>query len=285
MFGLSSILLLIERASAFSTTTPPGRRWIRCAAEDTSDYDLKIPHSLVEKGFGDDLLRQNRGLSHPAPDTIVIHDMADSSHVRLEVGPWNEDDIYDLCQKLTNDVLLIEYFKTTRELVVHTPENPITNQAKGEVIHQLGNWERHQQGDFLATGICGYIYPDGSQLASVSCIPWDRIKKAAHEVREPHDYYRTTPTFVAETLFTDTDVEKDLIHEKMTMYMNLGVDLGWVIDPLTTSLTVYRPDQSYPKVLNNPTTVSGDPVLPGFDLNVTNVWDRSIWSWQRRRKE
>ena len=57
----------------------------------------------------------------------------------------------------------------------------------------------------------------------------------------------------------------------MAEYMDNGVRLGWLIDPDDKAVYVYRPGAA-PQVLDDPATVSGEAVLPGFDLNLQEIW-------------
>ena len=57
----------------------------------------------------------------------------------------------------------------------------------------------------------------------------------------------------------------------MDEYLANGCQLGWLIDPSKTQVHVYRPGQPV-QVLDNPITVSGDPELPGFVLDLEPVW-------------
>jgi Uma2 family endonuclease len=63
---------------------------------------------------------------------------------------------------------------------------------------------------------------------------------------------------------------KDL-QEKMQEYLANGTRLGWLIDPLEKRVYIYRPDQPV-EVLDDPSMVRGDPVLPGFVLQVRELW-------------
>lgn len=62
------------------------------------------------------------------------------------------------------------------------------------------------------------------------------------------------------------------LQEKMAEYMReSGVQLGWLIDRKERKVYIYR--LGMPEVcLENPATVSGDPVMPGFVLNMSKVW-------------
>ena len=57
----------------------------------------------------------------------------------------------------------------------------------------------------------------------------------------------------------------------MREYLDNGARLGWLIDPLDKRAYVYCPGQPV-ESLDNPTTLSGAPVLPGFVLPVHELW-------------
>jgi Uma2 family endonuclease len=58
----------------------------------------------------------------------------------------------------------------------------------------------------------------------------------------------------------------------MAEYMENGAELGWLIDPSERKVYIYR-KLSDVEILDNPQTVSGEPTLRGFALDVRNVWD------------
>ena len=53
--------------------------------------------------------------------------------------------------------------------------------------------------------------------------------------------------------------------------MNNGAKLGWLIDPQRQIVEVYRPNQAV-KILQFPDTVSGENILPGFVLDLTEIF-------------
>jgi Uma2 family endonuclease len=60
----------------------------------------------------------------------------------------------------------------------------------------------------------------------------------------------------------------------MQEWMEGGARLGWYIDPYARRVYIYRPGQEV-EVLDNPQTLSGEDVLPGFVFEVTRlVFDR-----------
>jgi Uma2 family endonuclease len=56
----------------------------------------------------------------------------------------------------------------------------------------------------------------------------------------------------------------------MQEYSENGARLGWLIDPLEKRVYIYRPNQAV-EILDDPPLLSGDPVLPGFVLQVREL--------------
>jgi Uma2 family endonuclease len=71
-------------------------------------------------------------------------------------------------------------------------------------------------------------------------------------------------------LRSPTDVLETL-QEKLVEYLANGAQLGWLRDPEERKVYVYRPDSDV-VCLDDPDRVSGDPVLPGFVLDLARVW-------------
>ena len=73
------------------------------------------------------------------------------------------------------------------------------------------------------------------------------------------------PAFVVE-IMSSTDTLPPL-QRKMERYIANGAQLGWLIAPHRRQVYVYRPDVDA-ELLDNPETISGNPVLPGFMFEV-----------------
>jgi len=57
----------------------------------------------------------------------------------------------------------------------------------------------------------------------------------------------------------------------MEDYRVSGARLGWLIDPVERRVHVYYPDADV-ETLDAPATLSGDPVLRGFVLDLSRIW-------------
>lgn len=57
----------------------------------------------------------------------------------------------------------------------------------------------------------------------------------------------------------------------MQEYLENGASLGWLIDRQNKQVYIYRL-QAEVECLDNPATVSGNPVLPEFVLYLSTIW-------------
>jgi Uma2 family endonuclease len=157
---------------------------------------------------------------------------------------------------------------STGELIVMPPTSPLTGKRNAHLISQLMVWTEKD-----ATGICfantaGFILPNNAiRSPDVSWIrreKWDRLSQQQKERLSSF-----CPDFVME-LRSRTD-RLPVLLSKMEEFIANGVSLGWLIDPSTRRVYVYRPNEEV-IVLENPETVSGEPLLPGFELQTTDLW-------------
>ena len=57
----------------------------------------------------------------------------------------------------------------------------------------------------------------------------------------------------------------------MQEYLDNGVKLGWLIEPSAKTVEIYRLGQPV-EILNNPQSLSGEDILPGFTLDLTEIF-------------
>jgi Uma2 family endonuclease len=77
------------------------------------------------------------------------------------------------------------------------------------------------------------------------------------------------PYFLVELMSPSDSLKKTM--EKMEEYLANGTKLGWLIQPDKRQVYVYRAGQAV-QVTDNTQTLSGDPELPGFVLDLDPVW-------------
>jgi Uma2 family endonuclease len=115
----------------------------------------------------------------------------------------------------------------------------------------------------------GFALPNGAKrspdLAWVKRSRWERLTDEEREEFPP-----LCPDFVVELRSRSDELEA--LQSKMQEYLANGAQLGWLIDPQQRRVYVYRPDGEV-VCLENPEIITGDPVLPGFVLDVQRLWE------------
>ena len=172
----------------------------------------------------------------------------------------------DFCQ--LNPELRIER-AATGELQIMVPAIGFTGGKELEIARQLGNWAR-QDGTGAAFGpSMGYTLPNGAVRApDASWVLRSRRTELTPEDRSR--FIHLCPDFVIE-LRSDSD-RLSVLQAKMREYMDNGARLGWLIDPQDRRVYIYRPDRDV-QTLDNPETVSADPILPAFTLDLKEIWE------------
>ena len=61
------------------------------------------------------------------------------------------------------------------------------------------------------------------------------------------------------------------VRAKMKEYLDNGVKLGWLINPEAKQVEIYRLGKDA-ELLDLPKTISGENILPGFVLDLTNIF-------------
>jgi len=162
-------------------------------------------------------------------------------------------------------------FEVTAEgdLVIMPPTYTRTGNRNFNLNTEFGIWVRKDGTGAGFDSSTLFTLPNGARRApDVSWISKKRL--ATLDEKQKEKFVPLCPDFVIE-LRSATDNLKTL-QAKMREYIANGAQLGWLLDPNTRHVYVYRADGSV-EDLDNPASLAGDPVLPGFVLDVHVVWN------------
>lgn len=156
----------------------------------------------------------------------------------------------------------------TGELIVMPPTGGITGNRNSDMEGQLWLWNRQAKVGKTFNSSTGFHLPNGSDRSpDAAWVRQDRWDALSPEQQE--GFVCLCPDFVLE-LRSKTDSMKTR-RAKMREYMANNARLGWLIDRKNKKVEIYRQGQDV-EVLDCPTTLSGEDVLPGFVLDLTEVW-------------
>ena len=185
--------------------------------------------------------------------------------LNVEKAGLTEEQFLQLCRD--NRDLRME-LTAQKELIIMPPAGLKSGWREIVLCTELMIWAR-KDGTGIAFGpSAGYTLPNTAiRGPDASWVRRDRLG----DFKDPQleKFGHLCPDFAAEVMSpTNTLTE---LQVKMAEYIANGAQLGWLIDPYETRVYVYRSGQAV-KCLENPNTISGDPVLPGFVFNVAEIW-------------
>lgn len=186
----------------------------------------------------------------------------------LKVSPVlqiSRQQFYQLCQ--VNPDLKLE--RTAQgELIVMPPTGGETGKVNLSISSQLWLWNEHSGLGEAFDSSTGFTLPNGSDRSPDSAwIVAARWQTLTVEQRER--FIPLCPDFVVELRSPSDSLSQ--IQKKMQEYLANGCQLGWLVDRKQQQVIIYKPNHS-PETLMAPTLVSGEPILPGFVLNLAKVW-------------
>ena len=155
------------------------------------------------------------------------------------------------------------------ELIVNLPTGWETGRRNSIISGELYIWWRNAgkpgKGFDSSTG---FILPNGANRSPDACWVsqerWDALTP-----EQKGTFANICPDFVVELRSAADSLSSQ--QEKMREYMDNGAVLGWLINPQNRTVEIYRAGLAV-EVLANPSELSGEEVLPGFLLDLREVW-------------
>jgi len=154
------------------------------------------------------------------------------------------------------------------ELIIMPPTGGETGARNAGLIGQLWQWNQSTQLGHVFDSSTGFKLPNGAIRApDAAWVTRDRWLALTPEQREK--FVPLCPDFLMELRSPSDELED--VRAKMREYQENGLQLGWLIDPKTRTVEIYR-TQQVPELLMNPVSLLGEPILPGFSLDLQAIF-------------
>lgn len=154
------------------------------------------------------------------------------------------------------------------ELEIMPPVGLYTGNKELDIAAQLRNWARRDSNGVAFGPSAGFTLPNGAvRSPNASWIPKSRLAELTDD--DKSGFGHICPDFVVE-LRSRSD-RLSVLRAKIDEYIQNGARLGWLLDPQDRQVYLYRPNSEV-EILENPETISGDPELAGFTLELKDVW-------------
>lgn len=184
----------------------------------------------------------------------------------LDVSSLSLTDDQLICLFRDNEEYQFE-LSANGELIIMSPANNKASQKNAKIIQRLLNWAEEDGTGVGFDSNTLFTLPNGAKrgpdAAWVSNTRWNRLSE-----EEKDRFSNLAPDFVVELRSKSDRLAR--LQRKMDEYMASGVRLGWLLDPIRNSATIYVPQQP-PQEIDHPAILSGDPVLPGFQLDFREI--------------
>ena len=182
------------------------------------------------------------------------------------------------------------------ELIVMSPTGGDAGAKNFNLYLDLGIWNRQTKLGVAFDSSTIFALPNGGRRSpDVSWVKLERWKSLT--LIEQQGFPPIAPDFVIE-LVSPSDLKSQRYQDlqakmtsdpaspicgavsfrtgarecaRMQEYLDNGVKLGWLIEPSAKTVEIYRLGQPV-EILNNPQSLSGEDILPGFTLDLTEIF-------------
>jgi len=154
------------------------------------------------------------------------------------------------------------------ELIVNPPAGWETGERNSSLTGQLYQWyEANETLGKVFDSSTGFTLPNGAiRSPDASWVSRERWEALTPE--EKTTFPKISPDFVVELRSRSDQLPP--LQDKMREYLENGTKLGWLIDPQGSRVEIYQTGKET-EVLENPTELSGEPILTGFILKLARI--------------
>ena len=196
----------------------------------------------------------------------MVYNSSQPLVLRGLVTEFSDDEFFEFCQ--ANEDLRLER-NPNGEIVIMTPAGFVSSAHSAEVVSQLRNWNKKHKLGRVADSSAGYNVPDKSTLSPdaswLSLATWEKVPAAKRRKFLP-----VCPEFVVEVMSPSDTLPSS--QAKMAQWLQNGAQLGFLItDDPAEAAYIYRPGQPVETVQGFDHELSGEPVLPGFRLDLREL--------------
>ena len=191
-------------------------------------------------------------------DTIIL---------KTDAFKMNDDEFFAFCAQ--NRDLNIER-TAEKEIVIMSPSGYRTSAFNSELNYLVKDWNKKNKLGVVSDSNGGFYLPNGAmRIPDVAWIPNEKFRQFSKQEQSKFLYY--CPDFVIELKSPSDRINQ--LKAKMEEWISNGCRLAWLIDPEAEEACVYKPNAPVQEIKGFNNTLSGEDVLPGFELLLADIKD------------
>lgn len=172
-----------------------------------------------------------------------------------------DEQFYQLCT--ANRELNLE-LNAKGELIIVPPVGGESGNKEADFITDLNNWNRQTGLGKVFSSSTIFRLPNGAKRSPDAA--WVKLERwSALTSDERKKFPPIIPDFVIELRSESDRLQR--LQDKMQEYLENNLRLGWLINLQDKQVEIYRQNQPQ-EIVQLPALLSGEEVLPGFELQV-----------------
>ena len=196
---------------------------------------------------------------------LLIRTMTYTLNLQAFTDSVGDRDLEQICRDNPNLRFEIDKYG---KLIVMSPTGSLTGEKNSDLNYQVQAWNRQYKLGVVFDSSTGFRLFNGAirspDVSWIACDRWNSLSD-----KQKRGYAPIDPDFVIELLSpTDNLTEAQ---QKMQEYRSCGVKLGWLINPDSKEVEIYRNGRDK-EVLSNSNSVSGEDILPGLNVDLTEIF-------------
>ena len=153
------------------------------------------------------------------------------------------------------------------EIRIMSPSGYESEEVSTRLTIRLGTWVEARRLGRIAGSSAGFVLPNQSKdvrSPDVSFVRADRLRQS------PSTYAELAPDLMVEVR-SPTDSLASL-RQKIQSFLEVGTQVGILIDPKSRTVEIYRPEQETPQVLQDGDVLTVPDLLPGWSVAISDLW-------------
>ena len=148
-------------------------------------------------------------------------------------------------------------------IIIMSPSGYESEEVGTEFARILGNWVRPRKLGRVVGSSAGFRLPNSDLRApNVSFVCADRLKKSTE------DYAELVPDLVVEVKSKTDSIDK--LRRKIQDFMNLGSQVGILINPKTRTIEVSCNGET--QIFKDGDILTLPDLLPGWEVAISEIW-------------
>jgi Uma2 family endonuclease len=198
---------------------------------------------------------------------LVLPDIEALASARIEMErPMTDEEFWCYCSCLPDNLRAER--EPNGDIVIMPPAGGESSNRNSDLTAQLAVWAKRDGRGRAFDSNTNFILPNGAARGpDAAWISNSRVATLTTE--QKRRFLPLCPDFVVELKSPSDRLPR--LKAKMEEWIENGAQLGWLIDPDTRTIYIYRPAKR-PEELKDADSITGEGPVAGFVLDLCPIW-------------